>query len=299
MRNKRKLYVLRAHTVTYMPDNLEKSFYSELKKRKQQQKDKLTSQILSPFRSLFARLRQIEPRYLFGLTIFCIAIAHHYHLTFLTNPIYNLIASWRYQPTPPISKSPWSWSDHNQPHPLIAKIKPQTEKNIKSVADYIARNEPDPYLRVKAVHDYVISRVDYDLDVLTTSSRPKQDALTVFKTHKAVCEGYARLFQALNKAMGSEAVYLTGRVRQDLAPLDLIPSHLRLGTSKYDWTLHACRREVSNHILMCPILNERELNQVERGLGELFLLDKLLQNPSPCSKLEKVWHSLHKQLCES
>lgn len=219
--------------------SLEKSFSLELKKRKQERKNRLTSQILLPFRSFFSRLKRIKPRYVFGLTILFVAIAHQYNLTFITNPFHNLVTNWRYQPAPPISQSPWSWQDRNQLHPLIAKMKPQTEKNIKSVADYIASNEPDPYLRVKAVHDYVISRVDYDLDVLTTSSRPAQDALTVFKTHKAVCEGYARLFKALNKAMGSEAVYLTGRVRQDLAPLDLIPSHLRLGTSKYDWTLHA------------------------------------------------------------
>ncbi len=226
-------------TDIYMSRNLEKNFYLELKKRKQQRKDKLASQIPFRLRAFFSRLKRIQPRYLFGLTLLFIAIAHQYNLNFITNPFHSLVTNWRYQPAPPISQSPWSWQDHNQLHPLIANINPQTEKSIKSVADYIASNESDPYLRVKAAHDYVISRVDYDLDVLTTSRRPAQDALTVFKTHKAVCEGYARLFKALNQAMGSEAVYVRGRVRRDLAPIDLIPANLRLGTSRYDWTLHA------------------------------------------------------------
>ena len=116
---------------------------------------------------------------------------------------------------------------------------PETEKSIKSVADYIAKNESDPYLRIKAIHDYVTNRVEYDLDVLTTGYRPKQDAQTVFKTHQAVCEGYAKLFQALAKAMGEEVIYVRGRVREEFAPVDLIPFHLRVGTSKHDWTLHA------------------------------------------------------------
>ncbi|MBD2088606.1 hypothetical protein H6F67_01855 [Microcoleus sp. FACHB-1515] len=116
---------------------------------------------------------------------------------------------------------------------------PEAEKSIQSVARYIADREPDPYLRIKALHDYVVSRVEYDLDVLKTGNRPLQDAQTVFATHKAVCEGYANLFVSLGQAIDIEAVYLEGRIRRDLAPLDLIPASLRALNSGYDWTLHA------------------------------------------------------------
>ena len=112
------------------------------------------------------------------------------------------------------------------------------EKSIKSVAEYIAQQESDPYLRIKALHDYVISRVTYDVNVLKTGLRPAQDAQTVFSTRKAVCEGYANLFMALGRAIGVDVVFIGGKVRRDLAPVDLIPTTLRLLNSNYDWTLY-------------------------------------------------------------
>jgi transglutaminase/protease-like cytokinesis protein 3 len=62
---------------------------------------------------------------------------------------------------------------------------------------------------------------------------------TVFKTHKAVCEGYANLFLELGQEVGLDVAYIRGKVRQDLAPLDLIPEAFRLINPTYDWTLHA------------------------------------------------------------
>ncbi|WP_413160764.1 transglutaminase domain-containing protein [Capilliphycus salinus ALCB114379] len=142
-------------------------------------------------------------------------------------------------PTPPFVSSPWPWKEHQTIHPIISSITPDVETSIKSVAQYIAQYETDPYLQVKAIHDYVITRVTYDLDVLQTGVRPSQDAQTVFLTHKAVCEGYANLFKELGRAIGLDVVYIKGKVRQDLAPLDLIPKAFRLLESNYDWTLHA------------------------------------------------------------
>ncbi|WP_413160427.1 transglutaminase domain-containing protein [Capilliphycus salinus ALCB114379] len=142
-------------------------------------------------------------------------------------------------PKPPTSQSPWPWKDHQTIHPIITSITPEIETSIKSVAQYIAEHETNPYLQVKAIHDYVISRVTYDLDVLTTGIRPSQDAQTVFLTHKGVCEGYANLFRELGQAMGLDVVYIKGKVRRDLAPIDLIPEAFRLLKSNYDWTLHA------------------------------------------------------------
>lgn len=38
-------------------------------------------------------------------------------------------------------------------HPAVAKMPPGMETSIESVARYIAREETDPFLRVKALHD--------------------------------------------------------------------------------------------------------------------------------------------------
>lgn len=229
-----------------MVDKLEQKFLLEVNKRKREKR--LFKKLLRKTKLSFTRInfkrfnsnkinyKRVQVRQMIGIALLLFLIFCQSNLD--TNPISRLVTKLAYNPTPPILESPWSWSE-KELHPLIAKMTPETEKSIKSVADYIAENESDPYLRIKAIHDYVTNRVEYDLDVLTTGYRPKQDAQTVFKTHQAVCEGYAKLFQALAKAMGEEVVYVRGRVREEFAPVDFIPFYLRAGTSKHDWTLHA------------------------------------------------------------
>lgn len=189
-------------------------------------------------RSQSSLLRRIKLKYLLGYSLVLMALIYLANPSAL-NPVSNLLVRLVHNPTPPASNSPWPWKDRRTIHPIVASMPSNVETSIKSVAEYIAQRESDPYLRIKALHDYVISRIVYDLDVLKTGIRPDQDAQTVFQTHKAVCEGYAKLFMALGRAIGENIVYIEGRIRRDLAPLDLIPRELRLITSNYNWTLHA------------------------------------------------------------
>jgi hypothetical protein len=184
-------------------------------------------------------LSSIKGKYLIGFLILLIVIIRQANPSSFTNSPKDLLTRFQYGPTPPSLTSPWSWINHRTVHPAVASLPPDVEKSIKSVAEYIAQKEPDPYLRIKALHDYVTSRVTYDLNVLKTGRRPPQDAQTVFSTRKGVCEGYARLFTALGQAIDLDVVYITGKIRRDLAPADLIPMGLRLLHSDYDWTLHA------------------------------------------------------------
>ena len=189
-------------------------------------------------RSQVPLLRRINPKYFLGYSLLVMALIYQANPSFL-NPLNNLFIHLVYNPTPPISNSPWPWKDRRTIHPIVANMPSNVETSIKSVAEYIAQHESDPYLRIKALHDYVISRTVYDLDVLKTGIRPSQDAQTVFQTHKAVCEGYANLFMELGRAIGEKIVYIEGKIRRDLAPIDLIPMRLRLVNPNYDWTLHA------------------------------------------------------------
>jgi transglutaminase/protease-like cytokinesis protein 3 len=93
------------------------------------------------------------------------------------------------------------------------------ESSIESVAEYIAQREPDPFLRVKALHDYVVDRVAYDVESYRAGLYPPQDAETVFKTHKAVCAGYAKLLAALGQAVGENIVYVVGDSRSEASDL--------------------------------------------------------------------------------
>ncbi|MEM8780843.1 MAG: transglutaminase domain-containing protein, partial [Cyanobacteria bacterium P01_G01_bin.49] len=183
-------------------------------------------------------IKRFDRKYL-GLTFLVIVIIIYGHPSLLIDPVSQKINRARYDPKPASINSPWPWQGQQMIHPAIVNMPKTVETSIKSVAEYIAEQESDPYLRIKALHDYVISRVIYDLEVLQTGNRPPQDAQTVFKTHKAVCEGYANLFMALGKAIGEDVVVITGKVRKDLAPLAVIPDYLKMSKPTYDWTLHA------------------------------------------------------------
>ena len=172
---------------------------------------------------------------LFGLVLLILALLYQSN----PYPLNNWISGIVYRPQSTLVNSPWPWKNQRTIHPIIVNLPQEAETSIKSVADYIVRNEPNSYKQIKAAHDYVVSRVSYDLGVLTEGIRPSQKPLTVFHKRVGVCEGYARLFQALGKAMGYKTAYITGKVRRDLAPIDVIPQARRLANYGYDWTLHA------------------------------------------------------------
>lgn len=106
----------------------------------------------------------------------------------------------------------WPWKEHAL-HPLVSAMPPAIETSIETVARYIADHESDPFLRIKALHDYVADRVVYDAEAYFAGNYPPQDAVTVFRTHKSVCAGYANLFKALGDFIGEEIQIISGNTR--------------------------------------------------------------------------------------
>lgn len=168
-----------------------------------------------------------------------LALIYYADTGFFHSSLEGIAARLYYNPKPSLMRSPWPWADEQTLHSIIANIPKEAEQTIQTVAQYISQQETDPFLRVKALHDYVINRVSYDYETLETGIRKPQSAQAVFKSHQAVCEGYARLFAALGRAAGFKVAYLTGAIRKDLAPSRQMPPHLKILNSDYDWTLHA------------------------------------------------------------
>jgi hypothetical protein len=118
-------------------------------------------------------------------------------------------------PTTTPTKTPnsqWPWSGMDL-HPAVAQMPSSVETSIESVAKYIAQQESDPFLRIKALHDYVADRIAYDAPALAAGKYPPQDAETVFKTRTGVCAGYAKLLEAMGQAIGEEIIYVVGDSR--------------------------------------------------------------------------------------
>ena len=121
---------------------------------------------------------------------------------------------------PPAPQPTWAvgattWPAPAEVHPVVAAMGAGDEASLEAVARYIASREPDPFQRVKALHDWVVTRLHYDDDSLLPGQRKAQDAVSVFAGRTGVCEGYARLMVAFGKVTGDQIVYVVGDVRED------------------------------------------------------------------------------------
>jgi len=125
------------------------------------------------------------------------------------------------RPRPAATQQASVWPMEASLHPAVANMPAEVETSIASVAQYIAQQEKDPFLRMKALHDYVADRIAYDAPAFFGQvPRPPQDAETVFRTRKAVCAGYAKLLEALGQAIGEEIVYVVGDSRTQISDLN-------------------------------------------------------------------------------
>lgn len=107
-------------------------------------------------------------------------------------------------------------------HPAVVSMPAEAEASIESVGRYIAEHEPDPWQRVKALHDYVADRIAYDAAAYFAHQIPLEDADAdaVFRSRKAVCAGYAALLERLGKVTGDEIAYVVGDARSRQSPME-------------------------------------------------------------------------------
>jgi transglutaminase-like putative cysteine protease len=112
-----------------------------------------------------------------------------------------------------VGATSWPWAD--TVHPVVSGMTAADEASPEAVARSIAARVTDPFERVKALHDWLVTRLRYDTASTQGSGhRAPQDAQSVFLSRKAVCEGYARLFVELGRHTGDPVRYVTGEVRE-------------------------------------------------------------------------------------
>lgn len=107
------------------------------------------------------------------------------------------------------------WPQRSEVHQVVRAMTEADERSIEQVARHIAGRESDPFQRVKALHDWVVTRLHYDHDSVRKGHRKPQDAASVFSRKNGVCEGYARLLVALGQHSGDRFVYVTGDTREE------------------------------------------------------------------------------------
>ncbi len=114
-----------------------------------------------------------------------------------------------------ISTSAKSWVGYVTDEPTEESVK-QTLDEVAYLADYIAGDIDDEYLKLRAISQWVSQNIYYDRDAKNTSvTRSTICIQNVLKERKTVCAGYAALFGALCEAQGIYTVNVRGTVLSD------------------------------------------------------------------------------------
>ena len=87
------------------------------------------------------------------------------------------------------------------------------EKNdAKGITSRIIDDSMTQVQKVKAIHDWLVNNVDYDIENLRNGTVPDEDytAEGLFENRKAVCDGYSKAFLQMAQCAGFEAIRVTG-----------------------------------------------------------------------------------------
>lgn len=106
------------------------------------------------------------------------------------------------------------WPYPNTVHPVVERLSAEDERTPQALADAIRARVTDPFERVKALHDWLVTRLRYDHESVT-GIRRSQTASAVFDSRLGVCEGYARLLKELGRLTGDRIAYVVGEVREE------------------------------------------------------------------------------------
>lgn len=120
-----------------------------------------------------------------------------------------------------VGSTSWPWPA--TVHPVVQGMTAGDETSPEAVVRFISARTGDPFERVKALHDWVVTRLRYDqASVAPGAVRKPQDAQAVFTSRLGVCEGYARLLVEFGRLSGDRIMFVTGEVREEqgaLAPV--------------------------------------------------------------------------------
>jgi len=84
------------------------------------------------------------------------------------------------------------------------------QKYLPMVVAKLTANVRDKFLKVKILHDWICYYIAYDADTFFGRERNNQDYISVIKNKKAVCAGYAALFNELCRLASVESIGING-----------------------------------------------------------------------------------------
>ncbi len=87
---------------------------------------------------------------------------------------------------------------------------PSVQQSGPALAAYLAQAGPDALTRARALYRWIAGNIEYDVSGFRTASYGDLSPEGVLRRRSSVCEGYARLAEALGEAMGLEIEVVSG-----------------------------------------------------------------------------------------
>ncbi len=84
------------------------------------------------------------------------------------------------------------------------------ERNIQTLADYLMKPAKNDVEKARLIFSWIAFHIKYDARAFNSGKYGDLSAEGVLKSRKAVCTGFANLFQALCDASGLEAITISG-----------------------------------------------------------------------------------------
>jgi len=110
-------------------------------------------------------------------------------------------------PEPQVKNAPAPYAEIDK-HALAAPR--EAEKTLASLARYLTAPADSDLLKARAIFRWITDRITYDLDSFRAKKMPDFLPEAVLAARTSVCEGYARLFEALCKKSGVEVALIHG-----------------------------------------------------------------------------------------
>jgi len=82
--------------------------------------------------------------------------------------------------------------------------------NLKPLVEFLTSWTDEEYLQIKSLHDWITGNIQYDWEGFNGANLQRVDPYVTLNHQKAVCAGYANLFNVMARMAGFESYYVTG-----------------------------------------------------------------------------------------
>ena len=99
------------------------------------------------------------------------------------------------------------------PSPINKDIFEKPEIVVVDLVDFLVKDEPDPFMQVKLIHDWITNNITYDVSSFFSGNIPSQEWARTLTSRKSMCEGYAGLFKRMCDIAGIPSKSIHGYAR--------------------------------------------------------------------------------------